>query len=353
MAQEAGWGHLMPRQDHARISSGYKALQRITVAIRSRVDLGRVLDQLAADAGRHLDLSLCAIARWDETGGHLRFFHEYRKDPDTHSPMSLAGRSYSPGGESGTSGFEKTVIVDSLAYIVSQGAAEPVDGPLFLSYMGRGERLVVPVIAGQSLMGLVAAARPAGLPAWSEDEVEFLRAAADLAGVSIQHATMRSNLQALSSASAEINSRLEPGELLRRLTETAMRVTQSAMGVAGLREGSELVCREYCRAGSWSPIDLKFTRQRGLPGWSWTNQAPCIANDARTDPRADPVLIREYGVRTAMTVPIISRDLEVLGFFELHNKVGNALYDEDDVHLATALAHHAALAFGDRTGTAA
>jgi len=351
VAQEAGQGQLMPWQDRAHLAAGFKALQRITVAIRSRVDLGSVLDQLVADTGRYLDLSLCAIARWDDTGARMRFLHEYRRDPGTHSPLSLAGRVYEPGGESPAGGFDRTVVAESRAYIVAQGAPEPADGPLFLSYMGRGERLVIPVAAGQSLLGLLAAVRAQGLPAWSEEEIEFLRTAADLTGVSMKHSAMRAHLGALTSASAEINSRLEPGELLRRLTETAMRVTQSTMGVAGLREGSELVCREYCRGGAWSPIDVRFTRQRGLPGWSWTNQVPCIANDARADPRADADLIRQYDVRTAMTVPIIDRDLEVIGFFELHNKAGHAPYDEEDVHLATALAHHAALVLGSRTGS--
>ena len=114
-----------------------------------------------------------------------------------------------------------------------------------------------------------------------------------------------------------------------------------------MRDGPELVCREYCRSGRWSPIEMRFTRQQGLAGWSWSNQVPCIANDARNDPRADKEFISRHGIRTALTMPIISRDLEVVGFFELYNKTGNARYEEDDVHLAAALAHHAALAFAD------
>ena len=43
---------MIPHGEFSRSAAGYKAPQRITVAIRSHVDLGRVLDILAADTGR-------------------------------------------------------------------------------------------------------------------------------------------------------------------------------------------------------------------------------------------------------------------------------------------------------------
>jgi len=191
-------------------------------------------------------------------------------------------------------------------------------------------------------------ARHAQLPAWSDEEIELLRTAADIAAVAVQHAAMRSHIRTLSAVAAEINSHIDLAALLRRLTEAAMIVTQSTMGVSGLREGDEMVCREMRRQGRWDCIDVRFTRDRGLPGWAWTNRVPCIANDAAADRRADSGLIAQYGVHSALTVPIVDADGEVLGFFELQNKAAGIPYDDEDVHLVSALAHHAAVALNGR-----
>ena len=344
MAQEAGWGAMKPREETSRAAAGFRTLQRISVAVRSGIDLRRVLDQLAADAGRHLDLSLCGIARWDESGAFLLFSHEYRRDPDPRSPVTLAGRRFTPGEEAASREFEEVLFKENRACLPSQMPQDRDHGPLFLSCMGSGVRAVFPVVVDQRVLGLLAAARVSELPPWSDEEIEYLRAAADLAAVAIQHSALRSHLRRLSAAAAGINSRMELAELLRGLTEAAMSITQSAMGMAGLRDGDEMVCREACLAGRWTPIDVRFTRDRGLPGWSWTNRVPCIANDAASDPRADPALIEAHGIRSALTVPIVSRDGEVLGFFEMHNKTAGARYGEEDTHLASALAHLAALA---------
>ncbi|HEY3175146.1 MAG TPA: GAF domain-containing protein [Candidatus Polarisedimenticolia bacterium] len=343
---------MKPQEAPSRASSWFRTLQRVSVAVRSGIDLRRVLDQLTADAGRSLDLSLCGIARWDESGAFLLFSHEYRRDPDPRSPLTLLGRRYTPGEEPLCEEFDQIVFKETRAYFPPRAPVDPDRGPLFGSYMGGGVRAIFPLVGDQRVLGLVAVARPQELPPWTDEEVEYLRAAADLASVAVQHSTLRSRLRRLSAASAEINSRMDLAELLRRLTEAAMSITQSTMGVAGLREGDEMVCREVCIAGRWSSADERFTRERGLPGWSWTNRVPCITNDPATDPRADPGLIAAYGIRSALTVPIVSRDGEVLGFFEMHNRTGGAPYGEEEVHLASALAHLAALALEAKSPSA-
>ena len=334
---------MMPREEISRGVAGYKALQRVTVAIRSQVDLGRVLDTLVADTGRFLDLALCSIARWDETGRWLLFSSEYRRDPNRASSLSLQGRRFEPGAEPSASNLETLLFKDQMS-LISTAALRPSSDAAFLACLIDSAYVVTPMVAGQRLAGLLVVARPRALPAWSDEEVEFLRAAADLAAVALQHATMRSQLRIILAAGAEFNSRLAPRDLLRRLTEAAMSVTHSMMGVAGLVEGDEMICRELCQCGSWSQVDVRFARGQGLPGWVWAYRAPCIANDAAGDPRATPEMVERFGVRSALTIPIINRDGEVLGFFGMHNKAAGAPYDGEDVSLATALANHAAMA---------
>ncbi|HZI93968.1 MAG TPA: GAF domain-containing protein [Patescibacteria group bacterium] len=333
-----------PQPGFNRQAAGYKALQRITVAIRSHIDLGRVLDILTADAGRLLDLSLCSVGRWDPEGRALLFSCEYRRSPAGGGHLTLQGRSFEPGAEPAAAKFEDLLFKEHMSLISTTPSGAAARGAAFLSDLAGSAYVVTPMIADQRLIGLLIAARSADLQAWSEDDVEFLRTAADMAAVCMQHAAMRSQLRVISAVAAEINSCIGERDLLRRLTESAMSVTQSTVGAAGLVEGDHLVCREMCRAGVWSPIDVRLVRNQGLAGWVWTNRAPCVANDARSDPRAEPDLVIRYGVRSALAIPIVNRYGEVLGFFEMQNKAAGVPYGEQDIHLASSLAHHAALA---------
>jgi len=347
MAQEGGRGVMLPKDAPGR-AAGYKALQRMTAAIRSQVDLGRVLDTLAADTGRLLDLALCSVARWDAAGRGLVFSSEYRRDPDRAASPSLAGRRFEPGAEPSSAAVEALLFKDRLSLITSK-STDPAFQAGFISVLADSAFVVTPMVAGQRVIGLLVAARARPLPVWSEEEVEFLRTAADLAAVAIQHAALRAQLRVIAASAAEINSRLSTQALLRRLTEAAISVTQSAMGMAGLLERNEageaeLVCREICRSGAWESVELRFGRGQGMAGWAWANLAPCLANDARGDVRASEDLVARFGVRSALTLPIVNRDGEVVGFFEMHNKTAAASYGEEDVHLASALAHQAALA---------
>ena len=352
-----------------RSAAAFQLLQRASVAVRSQVDLRRVLDTLVADVGRFLDLRLCALARWDSSGTCLVFSHEYVREAGTLGSPSLQGRRFVPGTDPAARAFEHLVLKDqrtliryssarSQASAGSESAPPPPAGrahqpgeadrdaasaPL-LAGMSDSAILVAPIVADQRVAGLIVTARAMDLPDWAESEVEFTRAAADAAAVAIQHAALRSRLRALSATAAELNSTFDVKPLLKRLTEAAISVTNSGAGFVGLVEADAIVIRERCRNGAWVPMEMRFTRDRGLSGWCWSNRAPCISNDSPADPRADADFVRLHAVRNALTVPIVDRQGTVLGIFQLHNKAGGAPFGEDDVHIATALAHHAAVA---------
>ncbi len=340
------------RAEPKPVIQGYKVLQRITVAVRSQADLGRVLDLLVMDAGRLLDLSLCAIARWEESGTCLLVSQAYSRASAGVGRHELQGCSIAP--EAAGSTLQSVVFKEHRPLIVhgDRGngpeavridAAFGGDGS---SILARSAIVIAPLLTDQRVAGFLLTARSAELPDWSESDVEFVVAAADLAAVALQHAGMRSVLRGLASTAAELNSPLKLATLLRKMTEAAMLCTQSTMGLSGVREGDLMICRELRRRGSWEPVDLRFDRERGLPGWSWTHRAPCIANEAATDPRADRSFVDRYGVRSALSVPIVDRAGEVLGFFELHNKAAGIPYGDEDVQLATALAHMTAMGLG-------
>ncbi|HKY32791.1 MAG TPA: GAF domain-containing protein [Candidatus Polarisedimenticolia bacterium] len=330
-------------------SAGFRALQRVTVAVRSQVDVPRVMDTLVSDAGRHLDLRVCALAFWHDEGAFLQVAHEYRREPDGVAYGSLYGRRYEPGADSAAAPFEAAVLQEHRVFTRAgrAGAADEASGvkvPGFLRELDELSLLVAPLVAGQRAEGLLTAARDTRRPDWTEGDQEFIRAAADLAAVALRHAALLRRLNLLTAAAEELNSRQDISGLLRRLAEAAMTGTGATMGMAGLRENGRLACREMRRGGSWEAAAIAVEPGRGLPGWSWEHRVPCMANDAAGDPRADQELVRRLGIVSALSVPIVSRDGDVVGFFELHNKAAGAPFTDDDVRFASTLAHHAALA---------
>lgn len=331
------------------VTGGYRALRKLTVAVRSQVDLGRVLDSLAADAGRFLDLSLCALARWEDAGRALVFAHEYRRNPDGTSP-SLQGMRIVPNGDTsgGTPGsrlFHEHRAIVHLPAPEGGSDAGPGDAlPDPLRVLTGSACVVIPIVADHRLVGVLAASRPSGLPRWPEAEVEFLHAAADLAAVAIQHAALRARMRILSATAAQLGAARTAAQVMRTLTEAAVGLTRSRAGLACLLEGEELVCREALRDGRWEPLQARFARETGLAGWSWAHRAPCIADGAEREPRAERALLAAWGIRSALAAPILDRGGDVLGVFEVFEKGGDAPYTEEDVHALATVAHHAALA---------
>jgi len=326
----------------AGLAAGFRALQRIAVAVRSQVDPRPVLDGLVADAGRMLDLRLCALALSAEAEPAMLVAHEYLRAPSEIHP--LLGRRLDAGSDLGDAALRRSLFQDHRPVVWPGESARGIaECPPILAGLEGAALAVVPVAADHRTIGLLIAAR-APEAGWHEAEVEFLHAAADLAAAALQHAFTRHQLSVLCSFSSELQARAEPSVRLRRVVESAMQVTRATGGLAGLREGDLLVSRERRVKDAWIPLELRFARGQGLVGWCWTNRVPCVSSEATQDPRADVDLKRRLGVSTAMTVPILDRAGDVIGFFELHDKPGGVPFTEEDLRLARCLAQQAALA---------
>jgi GAF domain-containing protein len=289
------------------------------------------------------------VARWDDTGDHLQFEHAYQRGGPSRA---VRGSRYRPGLDPASAPFETLVLHERRPYL-HHGASGSVSlGGRLLAGLEDASLAVVPLVADQRVVGLLAAARPPALPAWSEEEVEFLRTAADILATAMQHRTMRSHIRALSASAAGFNAGGDQQILLRRLAEAAIAVTGSNMGTVGLVEGSELIFRELWRRGRWEPADMRFEQDRGLAGWCWTNRVPCVVRDAATDVRIDPIVVSSWGVRSALAVPLLTLEGKAIGILELFNRVAGAAYGEEEVSLASALSQHAAMALALREARA-
>ncbi len=156
-------------------------------------------------------------------------------------------------------------------------------------------------------------------------------------------ATKTRKLRFLSRAVQQVNTVKEIPAIMRSLVASAMELTGSAGGTAGLMTNGRMVFTDYNRQGRIIPVHYEFPAGHGVPGWVIQTLAPYTSNDAGSDPHVVPEVRQALGFHSLADVPIISRSGTLLGCMEVHNKAGGR-YEEDDVDLLTVLAASAAAA---------
>lgn len=152
-------------------------------------------------------------------------------------------------------------------------------------------------------------------------------------------------LEARTRASLLINMDLDVGLIMRRLVESAIEIVDGASGAAGILKDGRMVFTEYNHAGELFPIDYSFGPGHGVPGHVMATVEPYISDDAINDPHVIKDIQERLGFTTLVDVPILSRDGNLLGCFEIHDKQGGLRFDETDVSLLQGLAASAATAF--------
>ena len=181
--------------------------------------------------------------------------------------------------------------------------------------------------------------------AQSGPDTRFIMLSRDVTERKLDEARLKlqsQQLRLISKATQEINSELDAAVILRKLVATAMQVTGSSDGAAGLVENGEVVFSEYNMHRQLVPLEYRFAPGHGIPGRVMQTLSPYLSNDARNDPYAIQEIRKALNCINVLDIPIISRQGILLGCFETHNKPGG--YNETDVQLLRGLASSAAIA---------
>ena len=157
-------------------------------------------------------------------------------------------------------------------------------------------------------------------------------------------ARRRRSLDILARASLRINEVLETPAIMRALVEAALELTGTAGGTAGMVADGKMVFTEYNRGGEWVAADYSFGPGRGVPGWVMQHKRHYLSNDAQNDPHVIPEIRDALGFYNLANTPILSREGELLGCFEVHNTAGRRPLDEQDITVLQGLAAMAAVA---------
>lgn len=170
-------------------------------------------------------------------------------------------------------------------------------------------------------------------------------AAAEIERMQLQGALLNRErqLETLVEVIKHLNSELDVTQIMRALILAGEQLTGATAGAWGLLQDNQLVFTEYQRGEMISAIDYRFAPGEGVPGYVLEKKRPYLTNDPGHDPHVIAELCRSIEFHNLASVPIINRDGNILGCFELHNKAGDG-FDSEDVAWLQILATNAAVA---------
>ncbi len=144
--------------------------------------------------------------------------------------------------------------------------------------------------------------------------------------------------------SEKLNSTLDVDRLLDDLVEEAIKLAQAQSGYAGLRTPEGMKCERCVEGSQILPFEYCWPEGSGLPGWLLRNKAPYMTNEAAMDEQITPEIRERFGIKSALSTPILDVQGEVLGFFEVHNKQGPLGFTKYDKARMSAVSQIAATA---------
>lgn len=270
-------------------------------------------------------------------------------DPESHEFLAVAQKGLSKKY------FQKTLrsqkIIPTLSKEGFLYAKDAATDPRLEDHEGKkaegiASLLIVPVRVKDEIIGVLSLYTDSRRD-FSEEEIDFLRALADQGGMAVENARLlnqiRKNTKLFHDLSASMNAALDLKHIFQTLTaDLAAAIGVKAASVLLMdkeKQKLELVAShglsdQYLNRG---PLSVEKSMAETLKG------KPVFIQNAQTDQRVQfrEEKIRE-GIASILSVPIMARG-EVIGALRLYTATPRH-FAEDEILLATALAHQGGLA---------
>jgi putative methionine-R-sulfoxide reductase with GAF domain len=119
---------------------------------------------------------------------------------------------------------------------------------------------------------------------------------------------------------------------LQLLVERAQYITGATGAALALSQGEEMICR--ASAGTSGPaVGARLQVGSGLSGESISRKQLLRCDNAETDPRVNLETCRELGIASIVVLPLLTRNREVRGVFELFSDHAYAFEERDLIAL--------------------
>jgi len=149
-------------------------------------------------------------------------------------------------------------------------------------------------------------------------------------------------LAVLARAGKIINELLDQQNIGRKLVKLACRLVDCKAGTVGFYQGENMCFREYLENGERIAIELDFPAGYGVPGHVMENRKPYVSRDALNDVHVIPEIQQALGFTRLADVPILDAGGTLLGCFEMHDRIDEEYFDDQDLEMLQSLAAIAA-----------
>jgi GAF domain-containing protein len=142
----------------------------------------------------------------------------------------------------------------------------------------------------------------------------------------------------------DINCLLDIDEIMATLINSAIKLTESGIGAAALFNRNKVIFNQYKTIEKILPIECRFKRGEGILGMVMDTKRPYVCNNTELSHYMPYEIQKELKIHNFVCMPILSRQNEFLGFFEIYNKKNMAPYNEIDIDILNDLSKFGASA---------
>ena len=178
----------------------------------------------------------------------------------------------------------------------------------------------------------------------AELELRVSERTSELSAAIAQLQQSEAMIQTLFRISNKLNVTLDVDAILDELAQEAIRIVHGESGFAGLRTREGMIVRKYFQRGVAIPFEFTWHSGSGIPGWVLEHKIPYGTSDATHDPVMQIELPINSDVHSIICTPILDSSGEVLGYFDIRNKLGGEGFTISDQEMLMALAPAASIA---------
>jgi len=157
-------------------------------------------------------------------------------------------------------------------------------------------------------------------------------------------ARRKQEVEALLAVADELNSAMNADEVLRRVIRIAAELVSVRRAGIVTNEGDHALRRHTYVDGVWRSEETRLPLEDSISGWVILHRTVYRSDDfAHGGMPYHPATTAGVPV-SALSVPIIGRDGDVLGSLNLFERLDGRPFSDRDQYLAEGIAHHAAIA---------
>ncbi len=144
-------------------------------------------------------------------------------------------------------------------------------------------------------------------------------------------------LAVLAEAGRTINETLDEQQICHKLVNLGRRLVDCESGGMGLYKNGQMCFREYVKAEEIIPIMLDFPPGYGVPGHVLETKRAYLSHDARHDPYVITEIQQQLDFVRLVDTPILGADGNILGCFEMHDRLDGKNFDAQDMEMLQSL----------------